>query len=173
MFSVSGVLSIRRLLVWKVIALFPSTRGYELKRLLLNFAGHDLARGTKCVSSMRATGVKLITLGPCFIGHEVRFYGAGNSRSSVTIGSDVAIGPGVTFLLGTHEVGSSTKRAGRGVAHNSRVGDGAWLGARSIVVGPADVGAGCIVGAGTTVVRTLPDNTALVASGDRSWDLPL
>lgn len=67
---------------------------------------------------------------------------------------------GVQLLSGGHQHGA-TSRADRHHEPAAQlfaeiaIGDGAWLGAGSVVM--ADVGGGAIVGAGAVVVDTVPD----------------
>jgi acetyltransferase-like isoleucine patch superfamily enzyme len=48
------------------------------------------------------------------------------------------------------------RRDERSAERRTRIGDGAWLAARSIVIGPVEIGAGAIVGAGAVVSSDVP-----------------
>ena len=74
------------------------------------------------------------------------------SNSPVTIGSDVAIGPGVQMLPTTHQLGPSTRRAGTNVSAAISIGDGAWIGAGAIILSGVTVGHGAVVAAGSVVL---------------------
>ncbi|MCB7320077.1 acyltransferase [Lacrimispora sp. 210928-DFI.3.58] len=89
-----------------------------------------------------------------FIGTEFRCEGRGN----VYIGSNCDIAPQVTILTGTHEIGTSEKRAGKGITADVRIGNGCWVGARSIILPNINIGNGCIIGAGAVVTHDVPDN---------------
>jgi maltose O-acetyltransferase len=80
----------------------------------------------------------------------------------VTIGSRCDIGPGVWMITGSHELGPMVRRAGKGTSRPIVIGDGCWIGARSILVGGATVGAGSVVGAGALVLAgDYPPNVLL------------
>ena len=50
------------------------------------------------------------------------------------------------------------RRAGEGTARPIEIGDGCWIGARSVILGGVRIGAGCVVAAGSVVTRDVPDN---------------
>jgi maltose O-acetyltransferase len=80
-------------------------------------------------------------------------------RPFTTIGSNVSIGPFVKFISDSHEIGSSTKRAGKNRVDPINVGDGAWIGAAAVILGGVTIGPGAIVAAGAVVTRDVPANT--------------
>jgi len=151
---VKGLLSRLDLLV----RLLPSSSFFEAKRRILNLGGHDLAPGTRVVS-LKVRGARLRSAGPCHIGHGFRVYGAGASSCELLIGAGVDIGPEVVVFLGTHAIGAPARRAGAGRGTNGKIGDGVWVGGRSQFIGPFEVGAGAVVGAGTTVRHHIEDNS--------------
>ena len=78
---------------------------------------------------------------------------------SVIIGSNCDIGPAVEFIPGSHIIGNSLRRAGTGTAKPIIIGDGCWIGAKSIVLAGVNIGEGCVVAAGSVVTHDLPPNT--------------
>lgn len=85
-------------------------------------------------------------------------------NDSITIGDRVSIGHQVLFLTTTHEVEGSRLRAGRLVAAPIVVGDGAWVGARSVVLPGVTIGAGSIVAAGSVVNRDVPPDVVVAGT---------
>ncbi|WP_336033505.1 acyltransferase [Geodermatophilus sp. FMUSA9-8] len=80
------------------------------------------------------------------------------ANAAVTVGERVHLGPGVSLLPSTHDLGPSRQRAAAVTAAPIAIGDGAWLGAGVTVLGGVRVGAGCVVAAGALVAAdTEPD----------------
>jgi len=77
----------------------------------------------------------------------------------IQIGDRCDIGPGVEFIPGSHDIGNSLRRAGCGTAKPISVGNGCWIGAKSIILGGVNIGEGCIVAAGTVVTQNIPPNS--------------
>jgi acetyltransferase-like isoleucine patch superfamily enzyme len=77
----------------------------------------------------------------------------------VTIGRNVTIGHGATFITTEHEMGPGHKRAGETTAHPIVVGDGAWIGANATLMPGVVVGPGAVVAAGAVVLERVPANT--------------
>jgi maltose O-acetyltransferase len=71
-----------------------------------------------------------------------------DNKALVTIGNDCLIGMGVYFVTSHHE-GASV--VGRSII----VGDGCWIGARSVILPGVRIAPGCVVGAGSVVTRDL------------------
>lgn len=84
------------------------------------------------------------------------------------IGSRCDIGYQAMFITATHDHGSSTRRAGRANSAPIVVEDGTWIGARAVIMPGVTVAAGCIIGAGSIVVKsTQPHGTYVGAPARR------
>jgi maltose O-acetyltransferase len=79
--------------------------------------------------------------------------------AAVEIGEGVRIGHDVLLLTVDHEIGPATGRCASNVACPIRIGDGAWLSSRCIVLPGVTVGEGSIVAAGAVVTHDVPPNT--------------
>jgi acetyltransferase-like isoleucine patch superfamily enzyme len=94
------------------------------------------------------------------IGQRV-WIGGGSYLDLVEVGDDVLIGPGVTVLAlgGAHHrldgEHLAVRRNGNNPLLPTRIGDGAWIGARAVVL--QHVGRGAVVGAGAVVVAPVAD----------------
>lgn len=83
----------------------------------------------------------------CFVN-----YGAFLDNSApISIGARCRLGPQVSILTSSHEVGPSSERAGLPSNSPVHIGEGCWLGARVVVLPGVTIGPGCIIAAGAVV----------------------
>lgn len=143
-----------------LIAMLPDTRFYKLKAQLLRYRGFQVGVNVRIVSSAKLKIQHLIIHDNSFVGHQV--FISGGPDSVVTLGCNVDIAPRCVLVAGTHEVGSTVRRAGNGRSLNITIGDGTWIGANSTVIGGVAIGRGCVIGAGSVVIEDLPDNVLAV-----------
>ncbi|TFV64679.1 acyltransferase [Geodermatophilus sp. DF01-2] len=123
---------------------------------LLGFLGVRLTGGARVYPWIRfAGGVSHLEIGR---GSFVNMSLTVGANADVVLGERVYLGPGVSLLPSSHELGPRTQRAGATVSAPIRIGDGAWLGAGVTVLGGVTIGAGCVIAAGAVVARdTEPD----------------
>lgn len=77
--------------------------------------------------------------------------------NTISIGRNVAIGPGVTLTTATHSIGFGSQRMNRVVDSKPIViEDGAWIGLQSIVLAGVTIGHGAVVSAGSVVTQDVP-----------------
>lgn len=133
-----------------------NARYWEVKRKLLNSIGHEIGENTKVVGPVRIYG-KLKTGKNVWLGTNFTLHGLGQ----VQIGDCCDIAPDVTCLTGSHEIGDYSRRAGTGITNNISIGNGCWIGARSTIVGGAEIEDGCVVAAGACVVNSAPADTLI------------
>jgi maltose O-acetyltransferase len=77
--------------------------------------------------------------------------------NSVTIGNHVLIGPGVHIYTATHPLPSKERRHSC-FAKPVRIGDDCWIGGHSVICPGVEIGPGTVIGAGSVVTRSLPEN---------------
>ena len=139
--------------------LLPDLVGNRLRAALLRAGGVRLGHGT-------VVGGHLTIAGPGGAHRRVRVGARGwinagcyfDASDTIVLGDDVAMGQRVVVLTQTHDVGPRARRAGALRTAPVRIGDGAWIGAGSVLLPGVTVGAGAIVGAGSVVTRdVLPD----------------
>jgi maltose O-acetyltransferase len=108
-----------------------------------------------------------------------RWYGSGPIRSRLTVGEDVLINVGCTIELNdtvtigdsaalghevmilttSHRLGTRAYRAGDTFNAPVTIEEGAWVGARSVLLPGVTVGAGAVVMAGSVVNKDVAPNT--------------
>jgi len=90
----------------------------------------------------------------CFINQGCVF----DASAPIEIGDDVAIGHQVLLTTSGHRMDQAVRRAGALAPEPIRVGRGAWLASRVVVLPGVTVGNGAVVCAGAVVARSVPDN---------------
>jgi maltose O-acetyltransferase len=164
--------SLRLYLICKVMVLLPSTRFYSFKVALLSWAGCDISKTARVVSSAKIVGTGSLKIGvDTFIGHDV-FISC--SPPGVEIGSFVDIAPRVSIINGTHDVDMLGRHtAGPGKCLPINIKDGVWIGAGAIILPGVTIGEKSIIGAGSVVSGDIPAYTLSVGVPCRPikrWD---
>jgi bifunctional UDP-N-acetylglucosamine pyrophosphorylase/glucosamine-1-phosphate N-acetyltransferase len=78
--------------------------------------------------------------------------GKGSKANHLTYLGDAVIGAGVNVGAGTITCNYDGEKK-----HETRIGDGAFIGSDSILVAPIQIGAGAYVAAGSTLTKGVPD----------------
>jgi acetyltransferase-like isoleucine patch superfamily enzyme len=131
--------------------------GSRLRAALLRLNGSYVGRGCQVRSGVRISErFSGLTIGDwCFINAECFL----DCEGSITIGRRVGIGYQVTLVTANHHLGPTEARAGRFFTRPIVVGDGAWIGARAMVMPGVTIGAGAVVAAGSKVSEDVPPDT--------------
>lgn len=74
-----------------------------------------------------------------------------DTRGPIRIGNGCDLGMEVMFCTSSHEVGPPEKRAGKSFDAGIMVGDGAWIGARAVVLPGVTIAPGSVVASGAVV----------------------
>ena len=82
----------------------------------------------------------------------------------ITIGDRVLIGAQVMILTSTHELGPREHRAGPVIRNPVTVADGAWIGARAVILPGVTIGEGAVVNPGSVVNKDVAPNTRVAGS---------
>lgn len=131
------------------VALPRGLRWRVLRRL-----GMDVQRSS--INARVFLGGRRISIGrDAFINYDVFI----DNAAPVTIGDRVSFGQGVRVVTGSHEIGTTSRRAGPYTSAPVVVEDGAWVGAYAILLPGVRVGRGALVAAGALVARDVPPNT--------------
>jgi maltose O-acetyltransferase len=82
----------------------------------------------------------------------------------IAIGDHVAVGQDVMFLTRTYDTSNPEQRGGNTSSAPIEVGNGAWLGARCIIMPGVKIGPGSVIGASVVVTKDVPANILLMGS---------
>ena len=149
----------RLLLAAMISRLLPDLIGNRFRVAMLRCAGVSIGHGTVIGGGVRIVGAGR-SQDRLHIG-ERGWINAGcyfDVSARIDVGDDVAIGQQVLFLTQSHEVAGSSRRAGALTTAPIIVGNGCWIGARSVILPGVTVGAGAIVAAGAVVTADVPAN---------------
>lgn len=84
--------------------------------------------------------------------------------AKITIGDNVLLGPGVQLYAATHPTSPTDRDAGREFAFPITLGNGVWVGGRSIVNPGVTIGDHSVIGAGSVVTRDVPPNVVVAGA---------
>ncbi len=141
-------------------SLLPRRNAAEARARLFALAGFRIGNGTRMHGSPRVSGgndlfSRLVIGENCSIDEDCAF----DLEETIKIGDRVSIGPGTMILTSTHELGTREHRAGSIMKSPVTVGDGALLGARSIILPGVTIGAGAVVNPGAVVNKDVLPHT--------------
>ena len=143
-------------------AILPRLLMPKLNAFSYRLQGYEINPNSRVSSNASISGNIIISVGSgTYIGDRaVLTGGVGN----IFIGKNCDISDNVIICSGTHNIGSSSRRAGRGNGKNITIGDGSWIGVGSIILSGVNIGDGCIIGAGSVVNKSVPNN--VIAAGN-------
>lgn len=140
-----------------IFCLLPPTRFFSSRNCMLKIAGIRVGSHTSFCGRSWIYGRGKLTIGNhTWIGPGAVIFT--NTEAEIFIGNNCDVGPGVEFITGSHRIGCSSRRAGEGYAKSIIVGDGVWIGAKSVILGGVTIGAGSVIAAGSLVRVDVPNN---------------
>jgi putative colanic acid biosynthesis acetyltransferase WcaF len=145
---------------WYLVSLVIFESGWVplngLKRWLLRLFGANIGRGLVIKPRVWIKYPWRLAVGDhCWIGQGAWIENLANVR----IGSQVCISQQVYICTGSHDC---RRRTFDLITRPVMIGDGAWLAARSLVLGGVTIGANAVVAAGSVVTKDVPP-AAIVA----------
>lgn len=138
----------------------PPFVGNSIRRLVLRAAGFEIGRGTvfwgtPCITGNGKVTARLRIGEGCLFNFGCIF----DAEDAITIGNGVALGHEVLIITGSHDIGTSARRAGKPTTAPVVIEDGVWVGSRSTILPGVTIGAGSIIGAGSVVNRDVAPNS--------------
>ncbi len=166
----------------------PATLRERLFRVIVTFVSFEVVPSTFRVAFMRMLGcdisreVKAIWAGCTFKSSKLTikrgvFINSGfyhDGMAWLTIEDHVAIGPRVTVVTGTHEIGGTSVMRCSRVARKLPVviEKGCWIGAGTVILPGVTIAKGCVIGAHSLVTKTTqPDGLYMGSPARRVRDL--
>ena len=140
-----------------LLKLLPVSSLFSIKRTLIRMMGVNVGEGVSINGHSWFYGRGKISIGDnTWLGVGCKFYSV--AGHFIDIGRNCDIAPEVTFVPGTHKMGTSERRAGEGYALDIKVGDGCWIGTSVTILGGVTIGSGVMIAAGAVVAKDIPDN---------------
>lgn len=156
--AANGMRKISRFIANVVLKILPVSRFYGLKRALLNLGGACVAPDAKINGHSVFYGYGTIAVGAkSWVGPGCTFYT--DASATIRIGENCDIAPEVSFIVGSHHLGTRARRAGEGYCSDIVVEDGCWIGARATILAGVHIGSGALVAAGALVDSDVPENS--------------
>lgn len=155
--------SFRLYLYSQIVRWLPETRFFGLKVKLLRWCGAIIGENVRICSSATFIGVGQLTIGDdVWIGPGCSM--SPNKNATIQIGSHIDIAPHVIILTGSHKIEPEGEHiGGEGYSESVVVGDGCWLGARSVLLPGVTLKQKTIVAAGAVVTKPIDEEKVLVA----------
>ena len=126
----------------------------RLRLVVYRFAGLQVStQGVVIFSGSIIRTDRLTVERGVFVNHGC-FFGDG----PITLRQDVFVGVGVVLASSDHEIGPAEKRVGADRYAPIVIGEGCWIGARTVILAGVTVASGCIVGAGAVITRDTEPN---------------
>lgn len=105
-------------------------------------------------------GFNIHTHGPTFINYNCVIL----DTSTVDIGANVYIAPGVCIACSGHPIDAQQRRKGVLTSKPIKIGEDVWIGANSTICGGVTIGDGSVIGAGSVVTKDVPSGVIAVGN---------
>ena len=142
--------------LWAIVELLVVTNAWQISSSLriraLRMFGAEIGEGVIFRPRTRVKFPWKLHVGDrSWIGEGVWFH----NQDHIFVGSDVVLSQETFLTTGSH----AHRRDMALITRPIRVGDGAWVTSRCIVLGGSDIGSSALIQPGTTVAGVVPENT--------------
>ncbi len=147
----------------QIVRWLPETRFFGLKAKLLRWCGATIGENVRINSSAQFSGDGALVIGDdVWIGPGCMLSSVG--EATIRLGSHIDVAPQVTILTGSHRIDvEGAHIGGEGYAASVEVGDGCWLGAKSLLLPGVILPKKTMVAAGAVVTKPIESQMSLVA----------
>ena len=152
----------KKIIILIVNKVLCGTHFFGIKQKLLNRCeGISIGKGTKIVSPIHFPRMCQLKIGAdCWIGRDFTLEGNG----CVCIGDNCDLAPNVVCVTGSHIIGNKNRRAGEGFNGKIQIGNGAWIGTRTLIMPNIEVEDSVVIGAGSNVTKNLKSDGVYVGN---------
>lgn len=158
----------RRLGIGLVSRGLPQFSFNRLRTRAMRAFGVEFGPGSAIMGPIRVTGIGdprtllsfgegVVVTGPLHV----------DIGGRIRVGDHVYLGHDVALISVNHLIGTPGRRCADVTCAPISIGDGAWLGARVIVLPGVTIGRGSVVGAGAVVTKDVEENTLVGGSPSR------
>lgn len=152
----------RVLIARLVLAPLPDYVGSRIRPFTLRMLGFrigpgTLMMGTPTISGPRGVHRRVVIGRGCIFNVACHLEAGGE----IVLEDGSGLGHEVMILTTSHHTGDAARRWGPPFARPVRIGAGAWLGSRSLVLPGVTIGRGAIVAAGALVNRDVPPHAVV------------
>jgi len=85
----------------------------------------------------------------------------------IIIGDNTMIGPKTCIYASTHELDPEERKKGYTIPKEVRIGSNVWVGGQVSILPGVTIGDNCIIGAGSVVTKSFPDNVVIAGNPAR------
>lgn len=129
--------------------------GYRARRVLLRLLGMELAQQTAIHKNCYISGKNLVLEKGSYINRNCCI---DCLYATVVIRENVGVGCNCCFFTTNHDYSNPMKRTGKVFGESIEIKAGAWIGGGTIVCPGVTIGEGCVIAAGSVVVKDCDPN---------------
>ena len=107
----------------------------SFRNKLFRIAGMVIGDRTRITKGFYVDRPEAVIIGThCFFNHFVHLHNGANKETTISFGDNVFVGPDVSFVCASHQIGPENQRAGKDTYGSITVEDGVWIGAGATIL---------------------------------------